>query len=297
MGNHVDQNLWRRNKNAYLGIKAQYPDAILAFNMENKCYRMFFDDAVTASRLLGIELEKVGSIDNHDINACTISINALKDCIKKMVESGYKVLECKNTYENAAEIDYKMPEVTTPDKGGAMVEAMVETEFSQKALEWWPFLEDLVSTVNFAAYDRDREMLDNIFIVALNGLGMKVERQAVKQSSTDNVEILLKRKLSIALSCYKNQISDIKTKKKRIKDPIGKYGLLKDTMLKQYQSAVKRWPEKQKKLKEEIKELIAKIKRLPPRSRLYKFKNGTELTSWRGGKYSLIEGDFGKARP
>ena len=44
----------------YLSIKGEYPDAILFFRMGD-FYEMFFDDAKTASKLLGITLTSRGT--------------------------------------------------------------------------------------------------------------------------------------------------------------------------------------------------------------------------------------------
>ena len=173
---------------------------------------------------------------------------------------------------------------------------MSKAEFNQYSLEYWPFLEILVSEVNMAILLRDKKRLNDVFIAAVNGLGMKVERQGVKLASQNCDIVKVNKELSRKLSCYKTQILIIKNMKKRIKDPIGKYGPLKETTLRQYKSNVKCWPEKRQEFKQEIKELVFKIKELSvrsSRSRVYKFKNGTVLTSWDGGKQSLLEGNYG----
>ena len=41
----------------YIGIKSEYPDAILFYRMGD-FYEMFFEDAYTASKVLGITLTK-----------------------------------------------------------------------------------------------------------------------------------------------------------------------------------------------------------------------------------------------
>jgi len=80
----------------YLGIKGEYPDAILFFRMGD-FYEMFFDDARTASRILGITLTARGSYEGKKIAMCGIPHHASKSYITKLVGSGRKVAICEQT--------------------------------------------------------------------------------------------------------------------------------------------------------------------------------------------------------
>src|SRR5690554_5499699 len=59
----------------YLGIKAQYPGALLFYRMGD-FYEMFFDDAVAASQALDIALTKRGQHEGQDIPMCGVPVHS-----------------------------------------------------------------------------------------------------------------------------------------------------------------------------------------------------------------------------
>ena len=77
----------------YMGIKGEYPDAILFFRMGD-FYEMFFDDARTASRVLGITLTARGTLNGERVPMCGIPHHASRSYVAKLVESGRKVAIC-----------------------------------------------------------------------------------------------------------------------------------------------------------------------------------------------------------
>lgn len=77
----------------YTGIKGQYPDAILFFRMGD-FYEMFFDDALTASRVLGITLTNRGTWQGEKVPMCGVPHHAVRGYIAKLVQSGFKVAVC-----------------------------------------------------------------------------------------------------------------------------------------------------------------------------------------------------------
>ena len=80
----------------YLGIKGEYPDTILFFRMGD-FYEMFFDDARTASKILGITLTSRGTFNVAKVPMCGIPHHALKSYIMKLVNGGWKVAICEQT--------------------------------------------------------------------------------------------------------------------------------------------------------------------------------------------------------
>jgi len=81
----------------YLEIKADYPDAILFFRMGD-FYEMFLDDAVKASRILGITLTcRNKNSDGPEIPLCGIPYHSCAPYIAKLVEAGEKVAICEQT--------------------------------------------------------------------------------------------------------------------------------------------------------------------------------------------------------
>lgn len=80
----------------FIGIKRGYPDAILFFRMGD-FYEMFFEDARTASRILGITLTSRGTFNDEKVPMCGIPHHASKSYIRKLVDSGWKVAICEQT--------------------------------------------------------------------------------------------------------------------------------------------------------------------------------------------------------
>lgn len=77
----------------YLGIKAEYPDALLMYRMGD-FYELFFDDAVTASRELQIALTSRGKDGGKAIPMCGVPWHAAKSYMAQLVERGYCVAIC-----------------------------------------------------------------------------------------------------------------------------------------------------------------------------------------------------------
>ncbi|MCF6179919.1 MAG: DNA mismatch repair protein MutS [Geopsychrobacter sp.] len=78
----------------YLEIKAQYEDAILFFRLGD-FYEMFLDDAVTASRVLGITLTSRNKNDKDSIPLCGIPYHSSQGYLAKLVSNGFKVAICE----------------------------------------------------------------------------------------------------------------------------------------------------------------------------------------------------------
>jgi len=78
----------------YLEIKGQYPDALLFYRMGD-FYELFFDDAVTASRVLDIALTKRGKINDVDIPMCGVPHHSSESYLLTLIKSGHKVAVCE----------------------------------------------------------------------------------------------------------------------------------------------------------------------------------------------------------
>ena len=85
----------------YLDVKKNYPDAILFFRMGD-FYEMFLEDAVTASRELGLTLTSRDRSENGDKNPmCGVPHHAADSYIAKLVAKGYKVAICEQLEDPA----------------------------------------------------------------------------------------------------------------------------------------------------------------------------------------------------
>ena len=85
----------------YLSIKGEYPDAILFFRMGD-FYEMFFDDAKTASKLLGITLTSRGTLNGQKIPMCGVPHHSSKSYIARLIENDWKVAICDQTEDPKA---------------------------------------------------------------------------------------------------------------------------------------------------------------------------------------------------
>ncbi len=78
----------------YLEIKADYQDAVLFFRLGD-FYEMFMEDAVLASRVLGITLTSRNKGDEDAVPLCGIPFHSSQGYIAKLVANGHKVAICE----------------------------------------------------------------------------------------------------------------------------------------------------------------------------------------------------------
>jgi DNA mismatch repair protein MutS len=77
----------------YRSLKARYPDTLLFFRLGD-FYEMFFEDAETGSKELGIALTGRVAGDGQRAPMCGVPHHSVDDYIKVLVEKGYKVAIC-----------------------------------------------------------------------------------------------------------------------------------------------------------------------------------------------------------
>ncbi len=84
----------------YLGIKAQYPGALLFYRMGD-FYEMFFEDAVAASQALDIALTKRGQHDGQDIPMCGVPVHSAEGYLLTLIRKGFRVAVCEQLEDPA----------------------------------------------------------------------------------------------------------------------------------------------------------------------------------------------------
>ena len=84
----------------FLDIKATYPGYLLFYRMGD-FYELFFDDAQTASRALGIALTKRGKHRGADIPMCGVPIHAADHYLQKLIRLGHRVAVCEQMEDPA----------------------------------------------------------------------------------------------------------------------------------------------------------------------------------------------------
>jgi DNA mismatch repair protein MutS len=84
----------------YVEIKAANPDCLLFYRMGD-FYELFFDDAETASRALGIMLTKRGKHLGRDIPMCGVPVERADDYLHRLIVLGHRVAVCEQIEDPA----------------------------------------------------------------------------------------------------------------------------------------------------------------------------------------------------
>lgn len=80
--------------NQYRGIKKDYPHAILFFRVGD-FYEMFYEDAVTASKVLDITLTSRDKGKEVQVPLCGVPYHAADSYIARLIRNGFKVAICE----------------------------------------------------------------------------------------------------------------------------------------------------------------------------------------------------------
>lgn len=78
----------------FIEIKATNPDSLLFYRMGD-FYELFFDDAIDASRALGITLTKRGQHMGEDIPMCGVPVHSADDYLQRLIGLGFRVSVCE----------------------------------------------------------------------------------------------------------------------------------------------------------------------------------------------------------
>ncbi len=84
----------------YFQIKDNYPDCLLFFRLGD-FYEMFFDDAVTASRVLDLTLTGRDCGLDERAPMCGVPYHAVDNYIRRLIENGYRVAICEQLSDPA----------------------------------------------------------------------------------------------------------------------------------------------------------------------------------------------------
>jgi DNA mismatch repair protein MutS len=78
----------------YRDIKSRHQDAILFFRM-GEFYEMFYDDAETASKTLGLTLTTRNNGGAADVPLAGVPVKAAADYVRRLVQQGFRVAICE----------------------------------------------------------------------------------------------------------------------------------------------------------------------------------------------------------
>ena len=111
----------------YFSIKAQHPEAVLLYRVGD-FYETYSDDAVLASKVLGLVLTKRSNGDKGKVEMAGFPHHAIDSYLHKLVQAGYKVAVCDQLEDPALAktklVKRGVTEILTP--GIAFGESMLE---------------------------------------------------------------------------------------------------------------------------------------------------------------------------
>ena len=100
----------------YLGIKAEHPDTLVFYRMGD-FYELFFEDAVKASRLLGITLTQRGTANGSPVKMAGVPFHAAEQYLARLIRAGESVAICEQIGDPATSkgpVERKVVRVITP---------------------------------------------------------------------------------------------------------------------------------------------------------------------------------------
>ena len=117
----------------YLGFKNQFPDMLVFYRMGD-FYELFFDDAVKASRLLGITLTTRGQSAGVPIKMAGVPYHAAEQYLAKLLKLGESVVVCEQVGDPATSkgpVERQVARIITP---GTLTDASLMDEHREVLL-------------------------------------------------------------------------------------------------------------------------------------------------------------------
>lgn len=105
----------------YNEIKKNHQDAILFFRMGD-FYEMFYGDAITASKILGITLTSRNKKEEGEVPLCGVPYRAAENYLSRLIKNGYKVAICEQMEDPATVRGIVRREVVRVLSPGAVLE-------------------------------------------------------------------------------------------------------------------------------------------------------------------------------
>jgi DNA mismatch repair protein MutS len=110
----------------YREIKSRHRDAILFFRM-GEFYEMFYDDAETASRTLGLTLTSRNNGGAADVPLAGVPVKAASDYVRRLVQQGFRVAICEQVEDpRVAKGIVRREVIETVTPGAAIADDLLE---------------------------------------------------------------------------------------------------------------------------------------------------------------------------
>jgi DNA mismatch repair protein MutS len=117
----------------YLRIKSEVPGMLLFYRMGD-FYELFFDDAIKASRLLGITLTQRGQSNGQPIKMAGVPFHSAEQYLARLLRAGESVAVCEQIGDPATSkgpVERKIARIITP---GTLTDAALLPERSDQLL-------------------------------------------------------------------------------------------------------------------------------------------------------------------
>jgi DNA mismatch repair protein MutS len=112
----------------YRDIKSRHQDAILFFRMGD-FYEMFYDDAETASRVLGLTLTSRNNGGAAEVPLAGVPVKALNEYLRRLVRQGFRVAICEQVEDpKLARGIVRREVVETVSPGAVFSDDLLESE-------------------------------------------------------------------------------------------------------------------------------------------------------------------------
>jgi DNA mismatch repair protein MutS len=210
----------------YLDIKARHPDALLLYRMGD-FYELFFDDAVTAARLLEITLTSRDRHATNPIPMCGVPYHAADGYIARLVAAGRKVAVCDQVEDPRAARGLVQREVTRVITPGLIVDpqnlAAKEPNYLAAAAHRagrWALAHLDISTAEFkvAELDGEEALLEELVRVTPREL-------LLSQEESDEWRRLLPPQVAIHITRVEAAEFDVRGADKRLREHFGVHSL------------------------------------------------------------------------
>lgn len=105
----------------YLDVKEAHPDKLILFRLGD-FYETFFEDAITASKILNITLTARNKNDEHPVPLAGFPYHALDSYLDKLIKAGLKVAICEQMEDPKKAVGLVKREVTEIITPGAVLD-------------------------------------------------------------------------------------------------------------------------------------------------------------------------------
>jgi len=156
----------------YLRIKSDYPDMLVFYRMGD-FYELFFEDAVKASRILGITLTQRGVSSGAPIKMAGVPYHAMEPYLAKLIKVGESVAICEQIGDPASSkgpVERKVMRVITPgtlsdsdllpekaDRPLLTIFRRTQRKTATIGLAWLSMASGLLKLIEFSVNARDAE--------------------------------------------------------------------------------------------------------------------------------------------